>query len=296
MNPLTNIKNLNKLNENEIKMGNVGTKTSWHNQYRDSAWCFYGGMPFELTEGDIICIFEQYGAVVNINLIRDKKTGKSKGFGFICYENQLSTDLAVDNFNGTQIIGRTIKVDHAGNYRPPKDHDDADEVTKFLRDEGCSVKTIEEKKDLIASALLPIKQCDIKKEKEENRLDDFKDKNDDRHRSKEYKISLDSQYRSHRKRDSIKDDDDDDDATNKNKQSNRYKKSDRRRTRSRSVESSHRSVDRRRGDNKISSIQHEMKRDRSRDRNNKNREQQRERSRSREKVRDHYRSQSSRYY
>jgi len=40
-------------------MGNVGTKTSWHNQYRDSAWCFYGGMPFELTEGDIICIFEQ---------------------------------------------------------------------------------------------------------------------------------------------------------------------------------------------------------------------------------------------
>jgi RNA-binding motif protein, X-linked 2 len=41
-------------------MGHVGTKVSWHNQYRDSAWCFFGGMPFELTEGDIICIFEQY--------------------------------------------------------------------------------------------------------------------------------------------------------------------------------------------------------------------------------------------
>jgi RNA-binding motif X-linked protein 2 len=41
-------------------MGHVGTKVSWHNQYRDSAWCFFGGLPFELTEGDIICIFEQY--------------------------------------------------------------------------------------------------------------------------------------------------------------------------------------------------------------------------------------------
>ena len=49
----------------------------------------------------LIC--SRYGSVVNINMIRDKKTGKSKGFGFICYENQLSTDLAVDNFNGTQV-------------------------------------------------------------------------------------------------------------------------------------------------------------------------------------------------
>lgn len=40
---------------------------------------------------------------MNINLIRDRKTGKSKGFGFVCYENQKSTDLAVDNFNGTKV-------------------------------------------------------------------------------------------------------------------------------------------------------------------------------------------------
>ena len=45
----------------------------------------------------------RYGEIVNLNLIRDKTTGKSKGFGFVCYENQLSTDLAVDNFNGTKV-------------------------------------------------------------------------------------------------------------------------------------------------------------------------------------------------
>lgn len=40
---------------------------------------------------------------MNINLVRDKKTGKSKGFCFICYEDQRSTILAVDNFNGIKV-------------------------------------------------------------------------------------------------------------------------------------------------------------------------------------------------
>jgi RNA recognition motif-containing protein len=49
-------------------------------------------------------LFNRYGEIVNINLIRDKSTGKSKGFGFICYEDQRSTILAVDNFNGIKVI------------------------------------------------------------------------------------------------------------------------------------------------------------------------------------------------
>ncbi len=51
----------------------------------------------------LIRLKKRYGEIVNLNLIRDKTTGKSKGFGFVCYENQLSTDLAVDNFNGTKV-------------------------------------------------------------------------------------------------------------------------------------------------------------------------------------------------
>ena len=46
----------------------------------------------------------RYGEVVNINLVRDKVTGKAKGFAFICYENQQSTILAVDNFNGIKVL------------------------------------------------------------------------------------------------------------------------------------------------------------------------------------------------
>uniref|UniRef100_A0A6J0UIA0 RNA-binding motif protein, X-linked 2 n=1 Tax=Pogona vitticeps TaxID=103695 RepID=A0A6J0UIA0_9SAUR len=140
MNPLTKVKLINELNEREAQLG-VQDKVSWHAEYSDSAWIFVGGLPYELTEGDIICVFSQYGEIVNINLVRDKKTGKSKGFSFICYEDQRSTILAVDNFNGIKIKGRTIRVDHVANYRPPKDSEDIDEVTKTLREKGCGLKT-----------------------------------------------------------------------------------------------------------------------------------------------------------
>ncbi|KAK2872984.1 hypothetical protein QQF64_017279 [Cirrhinus molitorella] len=139
MNPLTKVKLINELNEKEAEL-DVKDTVSWHSVYKDSAWIFIGGFPYELTEGDIICVFSQYGEIANINLVRDKKTGKSKGFCFLCYEDQRSTILAVDNFNGIKIKGRTIRVDHVANYRPPKDTDDIDDITKRLREEGCAPK------------------------------------------------------------------------------------------------------------------------------------------------------------
>ncbi|UOH83596.1 hypothetical protein LQV05_006329 [Cryptococcus neoformans] len=85
--------------------------------HKESAYIYVGGLPFELTEGDLITIFSQWGEIMDVNLVRDKETGKSRGFGFLMYEDQRSTVLAVDNMNGTQIIGRTLKVDHTRNYR-----------------------------------------------------------------------------------------------------------------------------------------------------------------------------------
>jgi RNA recognition motif-containing protein len=50
-----------------------------------------------------IHLLSRYGEIVDIHLVRDKATGKSKGFAFICYEDQRSTILAVDNFNGATV-------------------------------------------------------------------------------------------------------------------------------------------------------------------------------------------------
>ncbi|XP_017781902.1 PREDICTED: RNA-binding motif protein, X-linked 2 [Nicrophorus vespilloides] len=117
MNPLTNMKNVLKLSEQELHSTN---KTSWHDQYRDSAWIFVAGFPYDLSEGDLICMFSQYGEIVHINLVRDKDTGKSRGFCFICFEDQRSTDLSVDNLNGIKVLNRSMRVDHVSNYKIPK--------------------------------------------------------------------------------------------------------------------------------------------------------------------------------
>ncbi|KAF8764446.1 RNA-binding motif protein like [Argiope bruennichi] len=142
MNPLTNVKNINKLNEIELTKGTVNKK-SWHDLYKGSAWIFIGGLAYGLTEGDILCVFSQYGEIVNINHVRDKKTGKTKGFCFLCYANQKSTILAVDNLNGIKLCGRTIRVDHVANYKPPKDNEHDDEITKMLKSEGCAPKPVQ---------------------------------------------------------------------------------------------------------------------------------------------------------
>ncbi|XP_046742106.1 RNA-binding motif protein, X-linked 2 [Diprion similis] len=135
MNPLTNVKNITKLGEQELVRN---SKSSWHDKYKDSAWIFVGGLPYDLTEGDVITVFSQYGEIVNINLVRDKDTGKPKGFGFICYEDQRSTILAVDNFNGTKVLGRILRVDHVEKYKVPKESKNTDEHTKKLQNQGCA--------------------------------------------------------------------------------------------------------------------------------------------------------------
>ncbi|KAF6213707.1 hypothetical protein GE061_011429 [Apolygus lucorum] len=139
MNPLTNMKNVLKLSEQEL---HSNSKTSWHDQYRNSAWVFIGGLPYDLTEGDVICIFSQYGEIVNINLVRDKASGKQKGFCFLCYEDQRSTVLAVDNFNGIKILGRTIRVDHVEDYKAPKESKNMTAETARLHEEGCAVTPV----------------------------------------------------------------------------------------------------------------------------------------------------------
>ncbi|KAG4304792.1 hypothetical protein PORY_001845 [Pneumocystis oryctolagi] len=116
---------------NAAQMG-VPESESWHAQYKDSAYIYIGGLPYDLTEGDIICIFSQYGEPLDINLIRDKKTGKSKGFCFLKYEDQRSTILAVDNLSGAKVLGRILKVDHVLNYRHPKQDSDDEQSGKMI--------------------------------------------------------------------------------------------------------------------------------------------------------------------
>ena len=57
---------------------------------------------------------------MDVNLPRDKETGKTRGFGFLMYEDQRSTILAVDNLNGAKVLEKTLRVDHVRDYKQPK--------------------------------------------------------------------------------------------------------------------------------------------------------------------------------
>lgn len=129
MNPLTLVKRIQNINSKEAALG-ISEEASWHAKYKESAYVFVGGIPYDLTEGDLLAVFSQYGEIVDVNLVRDKGTGKSKGFAFIAYEDQRSTNLAVDNLNGAQIVGRIIRVDHVSNYKKKEEEDEELEQQK----------------------------------------------------------------------------------------------------------------------------------------------------------------------
>ncbi|KAJ7194590.1 hypothetical protein GGX14DRAFT_678778 [Mycena pura] len=109
---------INKINQAELDFGLSGA--SWHDEYKDSAYIFVGGLHFELTEGDVTTIFSQYGEIMDVNMPRDKETGKRRGFAFVMYEDQRSTILAVDNLNGAKVLDKTLRVDHVKNYKQAK--------------------------------------------------------------------------------------------------------------------------------------------------------------------------------
>ncbi|KAI1199158.1 hypothetical protein F5X97DRAFT_322794 [Nemania serpens] len=121
---MNQIRAIQALNQREIENG-VSPEASWHTDYRDTAFVNFGGLPYELTEGDIITIFSQYGEPVFLKLARDKETGRSKGFGWLKYEDQRSCDLAVDNLGGADVAGRLVRVDHA-RYKARDDEDPAE--------------------------------------------------------------------------------------------------------------------------------------------------------------------------
>ncbi|GFP88059.1 zinc finger CCCH domain-containing protein 25, partial [Phtheirospermum japonicum] len=91
------VKHNQNINKKEASLG-ISEDASWHAKYKDSAYVYVGGIPFYLTEGDLLVVFAQYGDIVDVILVRDKGTGKSKGFTFVSYEDQRSTNIVVGSF------------------------------------------------------------------------------------------------------------------------------------------------------------------------------------------------------
>ena len=74
---------------------------------------YVGNLPYSVTEADLRETFARFGEVSSANLITDKFSGDSKGFGFVEMDNNSQADAAIKGLNDTDLKGRAIKVNQA---------------------------------------------------------------------------------------------------------------------------------------------------------------------------------------
>src|SRR5437660_7763496 len=80
---------------------------------------YVGNLSFETTDADLNDMFSQVGQIESVQIIRDRDTGRSKGFGFVEMTDDAAAAKAIQQFNGKEVNGRALTVNEAR----PKDSD-----------------------------------------------------------------------------------------------------------------------------------------------------------------------------
>ncbi|MCD4652663.1 RNA-binding protein [bacterium] len=74
---------------------------------------YVGNLSYQTTNDDLQELFEAYGTVNSVRIITDRDTGRSKGFGFVEMPEQTEAQEAIDNINGTDLSGRSLRVNES---------------------------------------------------------------------------------------------------------------------------------------------------------------------------------------
>ncbi len=74
---------------------------------------YVGNLSYQTGDDDLRQAFESYGQVSSVNVIKDKFTGESRGFGFVEMSNDDEAQAAMSGLNGTELHGRTLSVNQA---------------------------------------------------------------------------------------------------------------------------------------------------------------------------------------
>jgi len=74
---------------------------------------YVGNLAFQTTSQDLQQLFAQAGTVESASVIEDRDTGQSKGFAFVEMSTEEEAAAAIEQFNGREVAGRTLKVNEA---------------------------------------------------------------------------------------------------------------------------------------------------------------------------------------
>jgi cold-inducible RNA-binding protein len=82
---------------------------------------FVGNLAFSTTDHDLRQLFEPYGEVDTINIITDRYTGQSRGFGFVEMPDRAAAQAAIQGLQGQALGGRTLNVNEAKPREPRRE-------------------------------------------------------------------------------------------------------------------------------------------------------------------------------
>jgi RNA recognition motif-containing protein len=74
---------------------------------------YVGSLSYKATEEDLRQAFEGFGQVASVNIIKDRYSGESRGFGFVEMPNKAEAQSAIEGLNGKELKGRMLKVSEA---------------------------------------------------------------------------------------------------------------------------------------------------------------------------------------
>jgi len=74
---------------------------------------YVSNLPFDVTDAELSQLFEAFGRVDKASVIKDRDTGRSRGFGFVEMPEKAEADAAIQGMNGKEIKGRALNVNEA---------------------------------------------------------------------------------------------------------------------------------------------------------------------------------------
>lgn len=74
---------------------------------------YVGNLDYGVTEDDLKDAFSEFGEITSVNIIKDRYSGQSKGFGFVEMPSNSEADQAIKGLNGKDLKGRALKVNQA---------------------------------------------------------------------------------------------------------------------------------------------------------------------------------------
>ena len=83
---------------------------------------YVGNLSYSTTPEALEGLFAQYGTILSVNIITDKFSGQSKGFGFVEMEDEKAATAAISSLNNTNFNGRDLKVNEALDRQPRRDN------------------------------------------------------------------------------------------------------------------------------------------------------------------------------